>query len=212
MNNYPNGPYPPQQPGQGPYTQYPQPAQPQYPPPGYPQIPPQQPMRPPKKPMSGWLIAGIIIGALALCGGIGSFSKGFKSGMDGTSSADSSSSVSSSTDIGNDATPTPTPTPARTWQTTHTYSGNGNQKTETFTVGNDWKIQWKCNPGDSTYGGVFYVSVDNSDTSMQEWDAVSANCKYGKDTTGETYQHKGGDVYLDVITGIEWAITIQELK
>lgn len=204
MNNYPNGPYPPQ-PGQGPYTQYP-PQTGYLPPmqPGYPQMPPQQPMRPPKKPMSGWAIAGIIIGIIFLLAALGSVV-----GKD--KPTETSNNTSGPTDIGNNPTPTPTATPTpvpRTWQTTHTYTGNGDKQTETITVVDDWKIQWSCQADDAP----LYVSIYNADTKdMTDWSAVSTTCKNAP-TTGETIQHTGGNIYLSIISGIDWTITIQELK
>lgn len=218
MNNYPNGPYPPQQ---GPHTQYPpqgyppppqtgypgQPPMPGYPPPGY---QPQQPMQPPKKRMNGWAIAGIIIGALVLCGGFSSFVKGFNEGMSGKSSTSSSSNTTD--DIGkSEPAATPTPTPVRAWQTTHTYTGNGDKKTETFTVGPDWKIQWSCTPGSVSIDYDLYVTVYNSDSTMADWNAISTECKTGN-ASGESQEHKAGEVYLSVLSIGDWAITIQELK
>jgi hypothetical protein len=114
-------------------------------------------------------------------------------------------------DIGNiqPHTPTPTPTPIpRTWQTTHTYTGNGDKQTETINVKDDWKIQWSCQANDAP----LYVSIYNADTKdMTDWSAVSTTCK-NTPTTGETVQHQGGNIYLSIISGIDWTITIQELK
>lgn len=172
---------------------------------------PQQPMQPPKKKGKAlWFILGIM-GVVVLCSALANAGKG------NTTPETTTSPANTTNDIGGDATvaptPTPTPTPVpKTWKTTHTYTGNGNQQTETFAVANDWKIQWKCNPGNSSVGGVYYVSVYNSDATMRDWNVVSADCKPWQDTTGETNQHTGGKVYLDIITGIEWSITVQELK
>lgn len=98
-----------------------------------------------------------------------------------------------------------------TWQTTHTYTGNGAKKTESFTVGNDWKIQWSCNPGSIGMDAPLFIMVDKTDGSIFD-PGVNTTCKNGQDTTGETQEHQGGTFYLDVNAGISWSLTIQELK
>lgn len=99
-----------------------------------------------------------------------------------------------------------------TWTTTHTFSGNGTKKTETFTVGSDWKIIWKCTPT-SFYGGEYnvIVSVTGSDGTPLDPAAVNTICKAGN-TGDTTEEHSGGSVYLDVNSEGAWSITVQELK
>src|SRR6266700_804853 len=103
----------------------------------------------------------------------------------------------------------PTPTPR--WTTTQTIKGNGIKKTAIFSVPDDWKLQWKCNPS-SFYGGSYnlMVTVYGADGTMQDL-AVNTLCKAGN-TTGETEEHSGGKVYLDVNSEAEWTLTIQEMK
>jgi len=109
---------------------------------------------------------------------------------------------------------TPTPTHALKWVTTHTFQGNGNKKTAVFTAPDDWKIAWKCQglTDGSGVDGDLFVSVTGSDNTPIDPSAVSATCKYGKTTTGDTEEHQGGSVYLDVISGLEWSIQVQEMK
>jgi hypothetical protein len=157
--------------------------------------------------MSGWAITGIIIGIVFLLAALGSVV-----GKDEpTDTSSTTTSTSSSIDIGGNPAPTPTATPTpipKTWQTTHTYTGNGDKQTETITVVDDWKIQWSCQADDAP----LYVSIYNADTKdMTDWDSVSTTCE-NTPTTGETFEHTGGNIYLSIISGIDWTITIRELK
>jgi hypothetical protein len=241
MNNnpYPNqqppsGPYPSNpgypsqgQPGPGPYTQYP-PQQPGYPPPGYPQGQPPYPQQPSpypqgqppypqqqppvpqppakKKPGIFKIGCGAIVAVIVLIGIISAVSNGGKSSSTATpSSPDNSSNNTNSTN--NSAPSKPT-----TWTTTHTYTGNGIKKTETFSVGDDWKLQWSCDPT-SSYGGQYnvIVGVYNSDGTPADIAAINTICKAGN-TSGETEERSGGNVYLDVNSEAAWTLTIQEPK
>jgi len=132
---------------------------------------------------------------------------------DTSNNLDTSSSSTDQTPVPTDTpTPSPTPTPAPTWRTTHTYTGNGTKKTETITVGNDWKIQWSCTPS-SSYGGEYNVIVDvnNSDGTSADPGVINTICKNGN-TSGETEERVSGNVYLDVQSEAAWTMTIQELK
>ncbi|MFL5625968.1 MAG: hypothetical protein ACJ788_10295 [Ktedonobacteraceae bacterium] len=108
------------------------------------------------------------------------------------------------------STPVPTQAPAK-WTTTHNYKGSGIKKTDIFTVPDDWKITWSCNPS-SFYGSQYNVQVYvyNSDGSIADV-AINALCKSGN-TSGETEEHQGGDVYLDINSEADWTIKVQEFK
>jgi hypothetical protein len=136
----------------------------------------------------------LLVGTLLACGEASNASSNTNS-----SSSSSSSSV------------TPTPTKQLKWTTTHTFTGNGIKKTGTFTAPDDWKILWKCNP--SSFNGLNYnviVTVYGSDGTMQDI-AINATCKPGN-TSGETEEHQGGQVYLDVDSEADWTLQVQELK
>ncbi len=85
-------------------------------------------------------------------------------------------------------------------------------KTETFTVGNDWKLQWSCTPS-SSYLGEYNVMVDvyNSDGTSADLGAINTICQSGN-VSGETEERVSGDLYLDVQSEGAWTMTIQELK
>ena len=205
MNQYPNGPGQPYQQQPGGY-----PPNPGYPPqgtypgqfttqPGYqqpPQIPPTQPQ--PKKKSKKLLIAlGIIVGAVVLCAIIASASH---------------SSSSSTTSTSSNTTQQQSPSKPQTWQTTHTFTGSGEKKTETIAVPDDWKIQWSCDPT-SFYGGSYniMIGVYNSDATPVDAVAINDICKAGN-TSGETEERQAGNIYLDVNSEGSWTITVQELK
>jgi len=157
---------------------------------------------PPKKKSKLAMGCATLIVAVVLIGVIAAVSSGGKSS---TSTATPSS--------GGDSKSAPAaPSSPGTWTTTHTYSGNGSKKTETIPVGNDWKIQWSCTPG--SFSGMDYnviVGVYNSDATPADPAAINAMCKTGN-ASGETEEHTGGNVYLDINSEGDWAVTIQELK
>ncbi len=201
-SGYPQGqpPMQPQQPG------YPmQPQQPGYPPSGYPMQPPMQPQQPaPKKKNKLAIGCGSLIALVIFIVIISAVSNGGKNSASNTSATSSSSSP-------NNSAQQQAPSQPQTWQTTHTYSGSGIKKTETITVADDWKIQWSCTP--SSFMGNQYniiITVYGSDGTMQDV-AINDMCKDGN-TSGETEEHTGGNVYLDVNSEGQWSITIQELK
>lgn len=113
------------------------------------------------------------------------------------------------------AKPTQPPAQAR-WTTVQTITGNGSKKTAIFSAPNDWKILYTCtyqNIDGVTGDGALSVSVYGSDGSIIDPGAINATCKNGvAKTTGETEEHQGGQVYLDVNGTGDWTIQVQELK
>lgn len=197
MNQYPNGPQQPNQQSSNPG--YPQ--QPGYPPgymPGYPPMQPPQPQQTaPKKKVSKMGIGcGVVAFVVVLAVLIGIANGG----------------STTTTSSGGNSTTSQAPSKPQTWQTTHTYTGNGAKKTETITVGGDWKIQWSCTP--SSFMGNSYnviISVYNSDGTPADYAAVNTMCKDGN-TSGETEERTAGNIYLDVNSEGQWTISVLELK
>jgi len=116
---------------------------------------------------------------------------------------------------GNGATTTGTTTGAtRTWQTIKNFSGNGARKTETFTVGDSWKIGWECQGNvEFDIDVPLYLIAYDATTGFPVDTSYAVSCKATETKTiGEIEFHKGGTVYLDINAGIEWKLTIQELK
>jgi hypothetical protein len=209
MNQYPNGPQPPyQQPpgGYPPQGQYPGPQftqqpgyPPQYPPVQQPQ--PQQTAPQPKKKQSKLAIGcGSLIALVVVIGVISAISSGGKGSSTPVPSGGSNSNSTQQS-----------PSKPTSWQTMHTYSGNGNQKTETIAVPNDWKILWSCDA--TSFMGSQYnvmVEVDNSDGTTADL-AVNTICSSGN-TSGVTEEHQSGNVYLNVTSEAKWSILVQEQK
>jgi hypothetical protein len=105
-----------------------------------------------------------------------------------------------------DTTPIDTPTPTINWQTTHTYNGSGKAMTETFTVGNHWKIKWSCDPNSARYGIYNFIvyrhkTPYNGDKSIPQAD-INQICASGN-ASGETEE-------MDVPN--DWVVNIQEPK
>jgi len=187
---------PPPQGNIPPYQQYPnQPPPPQ----GYPPYAP-----PPKKKSKLWLwIVLGLVAVFALCSIISNASTG-----SGTTNSTANTQV---TPAANDKATTPTQPPkAKSYQTIKEFSGNGTQETEKFTVGNEWKLLWTCDPASFSFEYNVAVQIKKSADSFGDL-AVNTICKEGN-TSGETIKHKGGEIFLDISSTAAWTITIQELK
>lgn len=195
---------------QNPYQPYQQPTQysdqPYQQPMQYPQYsPPPYQERPKKKSKKWlWIVLGVI--ALAVFACIGTMSMASKGASTPSAISTTQSGSSSRNSQSNDQ-----PAKPATFTTTHTFSGSGAKKTEIFNVGDDWKLQWTCDPT-SFMGGQYNVQVYvyGSDGSMQDV-AINDICKDGN-TSGETEEHSGGQIYLDVNSEGSWNLTIQEPK
>jgi hypothetical protein len=109
-------------------------------------------------------------------------------------------------------TPTPRPTQPPKWTTVQSFSGNGGKHTATFTVPDDWRISWTCNP--TSFNGLDYnviIEVDNaSDGSVLDL-PVNTMCKAGH-TSDTSEEHQAGTVYLNVTSEGDWSIAVQVLK
>jgi hypothetical protein len=201
---YPQSSYDqPQYPAQTPDSNAPYPPQPQPP-----YMPVQTPQQPPKRPKT-WLWIGAIIVALLI-----GYGAGASSHASDTTTNTTNTTTQANTSVQPTAKPTqpPKPTAAPKWTTTNTFNGNGAKKTAIFSVGDDWKIQWKCNP--ASFDNIQYnviIDVNNSDGTPADPGAINTLCKPGN-TSGETEEHQGGSVYLDIQSEGDWTITIQQLK
>jgi hypothetical protein len=218
------------------YPQYPQPQwqQPQQQP-NYPRpqtyYPPQQQRNPqqqwnqqqpypPKKSRKGlFIILGVVL-AVALFGCIGVAAM-VNAGGQAAQQALNQTSTQVAQLPTTQATTQPTaqttqPTAQAKWSTVQTITGNGSKKTAIFTAPDDWKILYSCtyqNIGGVTADGVLTVMVYGSDGSIIDPSAIIATCKNGvAKTAGETEEHQGGQVYLDVNGTGGWTIQVQELK
>src|SRR5690242_11222442 len=110
--------------------------------------------------------------------------------------------------------PTATATPQPKWVVTHTFKGNGIQKTEPFTVNSDyWKIAWSCNP--KAYGFQYNLIADLTAPGDDFGDSVVnviCNAKDPSSVSGEMNEYSSGTFYLDVNSEGPWTFYVEELK
>jgi hypothetical protein len=147
------------------------------------------------------VIAGVLLVLCCGCAFLGVVASGSKTS---TSTPTSTASISTATPGGDKRAPN--------WVTVQTFKGNGNQKTASFSVGNNWKINWSCDP--SSFDGLDYnviASVDSSDGSSIDFGTINTMCKSGN-TSGTTTEHRGGNVYLDILSEGDWTMQVQEYK
>ncbi len=81
-------------------------------------------------------------------------------------------------------------------------------------MGDTWKIIYQCQGFTDGTGidGDMYIHVYNSDGTMADYSAASPSCKANGWSKGDTNEHQGGDVYLDIGATGAWSIQVQELK
>lgn len=101
---------------------------------------------------------------------------------------------------------------ATTWNTTQTFTGNGNKTTEVFFLSDSAKVLWEGDPS-SFYGGEYnlIVTVKSSDGSLVDL-PINTIVKAGN-TSGESMiQNHSGEVYFEVMSEGAWTVTVQELS
>lgn len=235
MQQYPTVPEPqqaPQQPDLNPQQVPPQ-SPPSFAPPPYAQAPmPNQPFAPiPPNPsntprsnrnkvlIGGGIGCGVL---LVLCMCVGLLSALAANGSTSANVNGSPTSPHQSQTQASAGTPKPTAAPKPTatatpqpkWMVTHTYKGNGIQKTEPFTVNSDhWKIAWSCNP--KAYGFEYNLIADLTQPGQDFGDSVvNVICKSNdpSSTSGVTNEYSSGTFFLDVTSEGPWTFQIEELK
>jgi hypothetical protein len=205
-------------------------AQPASPPPGM----------PPRAAKKGFSLGFLGIAVVLLFGILIGFVSGFGIGHSGQNAAKTTAVNVPTSTAGNQVAATPTtqptdaavpivrptataistvqPIPTQTststqWTTTHSFSGNKISKTTTFTVPNDWNIQWSCVPGSAPpfYTYNFVVFVYNSDGTLAKANGINVLCKNGN-ASGNAEQNGGGTIYLEVVCAYTWNVNVQEKK
>ena len=227
MQGYPTNP----DPQQSPQPQQPQPMSQQNPPAyGPPQFAPTPAPGAPNAPQSNRnkLLIGGGIGCgvlLILCMCVGLISAIASQGNTSASSGGSPTATTAQQHTNApqaastpQATPAPkataTPKPQPKWVVTHTYNGNGIQKTDTFTVNSDhWRIAWSCNP--KAYGSEYNLIADLTAPGDDFGDSVvNVICKSNDPSSmaGETNEYSAGTYYLDVTSEGPWTFQVEEFK
>lgn len=209
----------PQQPYTQPYQQ-----QPGYPPPGsgQPVVPPQ----PAQQGIMGWArrstgnmviaLVGAVLGLCVICSCLGGALSTLSShGTDTTNNTGGTSSSNAEPPPANTQAPKATSTPKPVPQPKQVISvtGNGDKKTEDFTVsGKSQSLAWSCDPS-SFYGGSYNLMVDVYDsTSKQEVDFGTVNtiCQAGNASDTTTLRLNPGTYYLDITSEAAWTITVTD--
>jgi len=99
--------------------------------------------------------------------------------------------------------------PVQDMQTSHVFTGTGNETTPTFKVPNDWRIVWSCHPSGTyaTYGYAFDIFA--FDTHGNGIDAIDSMCAPGQ-LSGSSVESLGGNVYLQIDSSGNWTVEVQQ--
>lgn len=95
---------------------------------------------------------------------------------------------------------------SRTWQRVASWTGDGIKSTPSFTVGDEWAIEWATQPGQ--FGAMnFQIYTYTSDGQLSDVDANIIGA--GGDTS---YKHTAGTYYLQVNSAQHWQVSIWDKK
>ena len=186
------------------------------PPPMQPQ-PQNGPQQPPAKPPARrvgfswlWLATGLIVGLIAgIIIGYAVHTPGVQSTPPTKQTTTASSQSTQAAITPTREAITPTPAHALKWTTVKTFTGHGGERTSVFTMPDDWKIVWSCDP--KSFQGNLNVAVYGPPDGALVNVAVNTGCKPGK-TSGSTEEHRGGQVFLVIGGNGSWKLQVQELK
>jgi len=106
------------------------------------------------------------------------------------------------------STPVLQPAPAPQPQTVLDISGSGSKSTQTFTVGNNWQMQWSYDCSSFGDRGNFQVYIYTGDGAMS-FDNNGVN-QLGSSGSDMDYYHTGGSYYLEVNSECSWHIKVQD--
>ncbi len=163
-----------------------------------------------------WGVIAIVVGALVVlscgcCGTIGLVGALNQPKATNTSNITQATATTAATQT---SQATATAKPAPKWTVTHTYKGNGIQKTEPFTVNADhWRIAWSCNP--AAYGSSYNLIADLTQPGQDFGDSVVnviCSTSDASSRSGVTAEYTSGTFYLDVNSESSWTFFIEELR
>jgi hypothetical protein len=98
------------------------------------------------------------------------------------------------------------------WTITHTFTATGSSKTDTFTVADDWQLNWTCTPSSFTTDQT-NVTIDIDSTGQNApvvSSAVNAYCSTDA-YSGAVEEHQSGTFYLAVTSAGQWTVQIEQL-
>jgi hypothetical protein len=97
------------------------------------------------------------------------------------------------------------------WVTIQTFSGSGSKKTSVFTVSNNWRIVWSCDPASHNNTDYTLFIRANTTTNVLLNNSVETTCS--KDNTHSFSQiAQGGKIYLSILSEGSWRIQVQDLR
>jgi hypothetical protein len=92
------------------------------------------------------------------------------------------------------------------WQMVNQFMGNATRSTTAFTVGPEWKIAWRTEPGDS--GGTgFQIHIYDVDGNLA---GVAADVNGA--SISESYQHQAGTYHLLISTAQSYRVEVWEKR
>jgi hypothetical protein len=146
---------------------------------------------------------------------LASFAIGALRQAQATSSASNQLAVPMRTSVVNDTEhpmtvtiATRTPTHPTKWTTVQTFKGNGTKKTTTFAVPTNWRIMWSCDLASHNNTNYNVIIHPNSTNNALLDNGVETTCN--KNNTHNTVEvHKGGNIYLSIISEGTWVVQIQ---
>jgi len=80
-------------------------------------------------------------------------------------------------------------------------SGSGTHSTETFTVNNEWELDWSYDCSSFGSQGNFQIYIYTGRTLL----GVGVN-QLGDSDSGTEYLHQGGDIYLEINSECNWSV------
>lgn len=197
MNYDPNQPNTTNQPYQQPYQPYPQPG-----------FFPQPPAPAPKKKHTLRNIIISIITVIIIIGVINGVIDAAKSPVTASTSTVATTVVQKAPTT--HVKPTATPKPL-VWTTIKTLSGNGTEKTDSFTVPANWKLLWSCDPASGPDGYNVSATINNASDDSFVDAGINSQCS-ASNTSGETNVTASGTLRLDIISEAAWTFKIQVEK
>lgn len=103
---------------------------------------------------------------------------------------------------------TSAPTHPTQWTTVQTFKGSGTKKTVAFAVPASWRIMWSCDLSSHNNANYDVIIHPNSTNNALLDNGVETICN--KNNTHNTVEvHKGGKIYLSIISEGAWVVQIQ---
>jgi len=87
-------------------------------------------------------------------------------------------------------------------------NGSGTNSTEVFKVDGDWDLEWKFDCASVGIEGTFMIDIYDAAGQMS-FDLLPV-LQHGESGSGVEHYHRGGDLYLNVISICDWEVTVYD--